>query len=145
MIDLSIKDMFFDRPAVLKAAGRARIKSLSKAGAFIRTRSKTSIRKRKGSSPPGTPPHSHTGLLRKHIYFGYDRLSESVVVGPAKIKKGQAPRALELGQRSEVTSYRKGRKIQRTVGIRKRPYMLPALQKEKANFPELWLNSIGPR
>ncbi len=145
MIDMRIKEMFFDRPAVLKAAGRARVKTLSKAGAFIRTRAKTSIRARKGSSPPGTPPHSHTHLLKRHIYFGYDRLSESVVAGPAKIKKGQAPRSLELGLRSEVSAYRRGKKVQRTVGIRKRPYMLPALQKEKPNFPELWLNSIGPR
>lgn len=32
-------------------------------------------------SAPGTPPHTHTGLLRRNIFFDLDRTSESVVIG----------------------------------------------------------------
>ncbi|MCL4743749.1 MAG: hypothetical protein KJZ54_16250, partial [Phycisphaerales bacterium] len=73
MLDLRIKQMFFDRPKVRRAVDAARRKVLSKAGAFIRQTARTSIRKRKGSSKPGNPPHSHVGLLRRFILFGYDR------------------------------------------------------------------------
>lgn len=32
-------------------------------------------------SAPGTPPHTHTGLLKRNIFFDLDKTSESVVVG----------------------------------------------------------------
>ena len=51
MITMRIKDMFFDRHVVMAAVDNAKRKVLSKAGAFIRTAAKTSIRKRKGSAP----------------------------------------------------------------------------------------------
>jgi hypothetical protein len=35
----------------------------------------------KPASPPGTPPHTHKGTLRKSIVFAYDPSSQSVVVG----------------------------------------------------------------
>lgn len=33
------------------------------------------------ASLPGTPPHTHTGVMRRDIVFAYDPTSESVVVG----------------------------------------------------------------
>lgn len=95
MITMRIKDMFFDRHVVMAAVGNAKRKVLSKAGAFIRTAAKTSIRKRKGSAPPGAPPHSHEGSLRRLILFGYDKPNDSVVVGPVGFKL-----------KSEVVRYR---------------------------------------
>ena len=56
MINMRIKDMFFDRHVVIAAVDKAKRKVLSKAGAFIRTAAKSSIRKRKGSAPPGPHP-----------------------------------------------------------------------------------------
>lgn len=35
----------------------------------------------KPPSAAGTPPHTHTGIMRRDIVFDYDRTSESVVVG----------------------------------------------------------------
>ncbi len=66
------KKMFFDRRAVIDAVGRANVKVLSHAGAFIQRRAKSSIRKRKRASRPGEPPSSHVGTLRNLIYFGFD-------------------------------------------------------------------------
>lgn len=142
MITMRIKDSFFDRHVVMAAMGNARRKVLSKAGAFIRTTAKTSIRKRKKSAPPGSPPHSHEGSLRRLILFGYDRSSDSVLVGPVGFKKGTAPSVLEHGGDTVVLSRRGGRLRSRTVKIAPRPYMAPALDKERPHLPLLWRNSI---
>mgnify|MGYP003341836428 CR=1 FL=1 len=37
--------------------------------------------KNKPPSPPGTPPHTHTGVFRRDIVYAYDPVAESVVVG----------------------------------------------------------------
>lgn len=147
MFDLRIKELFFDNARVLRAVDKAKRAVLSKAGAFIRQRAKTSIRQRKGSAPPGQPPHSHTGLLRKFIFFGYDRSSDSVVVGPVPIKRSsEVPHVLEFGGRTTVESYhpRRGRvqRVRRRVTIDARPYMGPALEKERPNLSKQWANSV---
>lgn len=140
MIDLKIKEMFFDRVAVSKQADKARFRNLSKAGAYVRQRAKTSIKRRAGVSEPGSPPFSHTDLLRRWILFGYDKGSDSVLVGPVAIRSGTAPRALEVGGASKARQ--RGQTV--PIRIKKRPYMVPALQKESKNFPGLWENSIKP-
>ncbi len=142
MIDMRIKSLFFDREKVVRAVDTAKRAVLSKAGAFIRTVARTSIRKRKGSAPPGSPPHSHVGLLRNFILFGYDRASDSVVVGPAKLNKStEAPRVLEHGGVTTVTKFARGRLRKRRVRIKARPFMGPALEKERPKLPKLWAGS----
>jgi len=137
-------EMFFDRKAVLRAADRANRKNLSKAGAFIRTTARHSIRKRKGASPPGSPPSSHTGLLKRFIFFGYDAVRKTVVVGPMRLnqKVGDAPAALEYGGTSVVVTGTRRRRRKRRVRIAARAYMGPALAKEAPKFPKLWTNSV---
>jgi len=143
MIDMRIKSLFFDRPKVRRAVDHARRRSLSKAGAFIRQRARTSIRKRKRVSRPGQPPTSHTGLLRRFIFFGYDRRTESVVVGPVGFRRSRVPNVLEIGGPTVVQSRRRGRgQKKRTVRIAARPYMRPALEKERSNLPTVWRNSV---
>ena len=142
MITMRIKDMFFDRHVVMRAMDSAKRKVLSQAGAFIRTAARTSIRKRKGSAPPGKPPHSHEGSLRRLILFGYDRANQSVVVGPVGFKNSVAPRALEHGGTTVVLSRRRGRLQTRKVRIAARPYMAPALERERPKLPLLWRNSV---
>lgn len=142
MITMRIKDVFFDRAAVTRSVDAAKRRVLSKAGAFIRTAARTSIRKRKGSAPPGKPPHSHEGSLRRLILFGYDRANESVVVGPVGFKNSVAPRALEHGGTTVVLSRQRGRLQTRKVRIAARPYMAPALERERPKLPLLWRNSV---
>lgn len=37
--------------------------------------------RRRDPSDPGTPPHTHTGMMRNNIVFAYDKSTDSVVVG----------------------------------------------------------------
>jgi hypothetical protein len=134
------KKFFFDRKLVMDKMGEATRRALSKAGAFIRTRARTSIRKRKKISKPGSPPSSHVGTLKKLLFFGYDPSAKSVVVGPAAFGKAEAPSLLEFGGQVKRAT-RRGRK---TMVYRPRPFMGPALQREveAGTIPKQWQNAI---
>lgn len=137
-------DMFFDSERVVRAANAANRRNLSKAGAFVRRTARSSIRKRKRISAPGQPPSSHTGLLKRFIFFGYDAGSKSVIIGPMRLnsKAGMAPEALEHGGRSVVVTGRRGRRKRRRIRVHARPFMGPAMEKELPKFPKLWSNSV---
>ena len=139
MITMRMKILFFDAPRVKRAVDAATRRALSRAGAFIRQRAKTSIRKRKGISRPSRPPHSHAGHLRRLIFFGYDPSAESVVIGPLPFRKGEAPNLLEFGGKIVRTDHC-GRR--RRMVYRKRPFMGPALQEELPQLPSRWRNSV---
>lgn len=89
--------VFFDEREVIDSVEKGVRDALRQAGARIRLTARRSIRKRNRVSRPGSPPSSHTGNLRKGIYFGYDRNTKSVVVGPYRNRSGNAPNALEYG------------------------------------------------
>ncbi len=129
-----VKKTFFDRKAVLDPVKKANLRSLSKAGAFVRRTAKGGIRKQKKISKVGNPPSSHTGKLKDFIFFGLDEARQSVFVGPIRLNgtDGEAPRLLE---KSGVSH--KGWRY------RKRPFMLPALEKESPKFPGFWSKSVN--
>lgn len=98
MLELrEFKKGFFDRKGIADKATAAGRKALSQFGAFVRRRAKSSIRKSKKSAPPGQPPKSHEGSLRRLIFFAYDSGRQSVVIGPVKFRRGEAPPLLEHG------------------------------------------------
>jgi hypothetical protein len=133
------KQGFFDRERVHKAVDKSTRKNLSRFGAFVRQRARTSIRRRKGTSPPGQPPHSHVGLLRRLIFFAYDRGQQSVVIGPTLLRQdSEAPGLLEHG--GEVV--RPDKRAHRKLRYRPRPFMAPAFEQEQHRLPDLWHNSI---
>lgn len=155
------KEGFFDRAKVLGAINAATRRVLSKFGAHVRTRARTSIKKRSGVSPPGGPPYSHVGLLRRLIFFSYDAESQAVVIGPVLTNSPTgAPENLEYGAKINVTNHvfwvpvagtetkrKKNRKFERVVytgpmTIRPRPFMGPALEAEQPGLPAMWANSI---
>lgn len=142
MIGLSFqaaKRGFFDRAAVQQKVDTATRKVLSRFGAFVRQRAKTSIKKRKEISRPGQPPHSHVGLLRKFILFAYDPDRKSVVIGPTLTKEdAEAPRLLEHGGDTTL----KTREGLKRAHYRPRPFMGPAFEAEKPQLPALWKNSV---
>ncbi|GIK17588.1 MAG: hypothetical protein BroJett003_25520 [Planctomycetota bacterium] len=142
MITMQIRTLFFDKPTVLRAVDKAKRAVLSKAGAFIRTTAKYSIRTKTGSAPAGRPPHSHEGSLRRLIYFGYDPASDSVVVGPVGFKRSTAPNVLEFGGKTEVSRRRRGKVVRTRVTIDQRPFMGPALEKERPQLPKRWGGSV---
>lgn len=102
---------FFDRKIVIDAIGRANAMGLSKAGAFVRQRARTSIRRRKSISEPGQPPHAHakgnTFASIKAIFFAFEPRRASVVIGPVGLgnrktifgsySAGAVPNLLEFG------------------------------------------------
>ena len=137
------KGMFFTSPAVLGAVDRATRRVLSKFGAYVRRSARSSIRKRKKVSEPGKPPSSHTGLLRKFIFFGYDRADQTVVIGPVPLRaKAEAPELLEHGGRARRKVGKRRRRV-RTMTYRPRPYMGPAFEINKPKLPAMWKDSVA--
>ena len=98
------KGLFFDRQGVAKKVDSATKRALSKFGAYVRQTAKTSIRKRKSVSKPGDPPRSHSGLLKRFIFFGYEPQKRSVVIGPTKLNRStlSGAEALEHGGQIEL-------------------------------------------
>ena len=132
---------FFDSEKVLAATTRAERRNLSRFGAYVRQTAKRSIRKRKRAAAPGSPPSSHSGALRKRIFFQFDLNRRSVIVGPERIssKLGDAPHALEEGGTSVIGS---GPGKGRSISIASRPFMRPAFEAELPNAPKLWADSV---
>jgi hypothetical protein len=143
MIGIKLSDakrLFFDRAAVTSAADRGTRKVFSKFGAFVRQTAKTSIRKRKAVSEPGQPPSSHTGLLKRNIFFVFSPETRSVVIGPILLnQRTDAPRLLEHGD--TVVRRRRNRRVRMTYEAR--PFMGPAFEREQQQLPALWKNSVG--
>lgn len=147
-----VKTLFFDAPKVIGAMDKVTACVFSKFGAYVRQTARQSIHNRKKPSAPGQPPNSHTGLLKRFIYFAYDPRARSVVIGPVRIHGRRAaqgievPDVLEHGGRGAVTTtrYRRHQKIRTTryIQIKARPYMQPAFEKEQPNLPNLWKNSL---
>lgn len=135
------KSMFFDRRPIISAKDRATRRVLSRFGAYVRTRARSSIRKRKRASAPGQPPSSHTGLLKK-IYFGYDPGPQSVVIGPIKLNAKSSGVAPELLEEGGTTRKDYGKDKGKMIRIQPRPFMGPAFEAEKPQLPKLWQNSI---
>lgn len=82
---------FFDRREVMASMTKARRRVLSKAGAWVRTAARSSLRRRKKPSSPGSPPSVHADTSAratlKKIYFAYDPINDSVVIGPEKLNQ----------------------------------------------------------
>lgn len=82
---------FLDRAEVQRRLGVARVRALSRQGAFLRRRARTDVlRRRKKVSGPAMPPSVHSrsqvATLRNILFF-YDARSETVVVGPVKLNQ----------------------------------------------------------
>ncbi|MGA3067680.1 MAG: hypothetical protein ABSF29_12625 [Tepidisphaeraceae bacterium] len=143
-------DLFFDRPRLLELMSKGSRDAQSRAGAFIMTRMRSSIRSAKSSAKPGKPPHSHTGDLKNKIFFAFSDEAgrNSVVIGPLVYKKGEAPGLLEFGgdvkrnflgfstdQQRRSLKERSG-----TFHYRGNPFAKPALDAEidAGTIPEAW-------
>jgi hypothetical protein len=141
MIRMKPGILFFDSKAVARKVDTATRRVLSRFGAFVRRTARSSIRKRKRTSQPGSPPSSHTGLLKKFIFFGYEPARKSVVIGPVRLSqngRGEAPHLLEYGGTGTVE--RKGKR--RRAKVRARPFMGPAFEKEEPKLAAMWRDSI---
>lgn len=138
------KGLFFDRPAVTRAADAGTRRALSKFGAFVRRRARSSIRQRKGVAPAGQPPSSHLDLLKRWILFAYEPNRRSVVIGPARLnaKVGNAPEALEYGGPSHALLRRQRRRVLVTTQVGEHPYMRPAYAAELPKAAGLFRDEV---
>jgi hypothetical protein len=130
-----VSKMFFDRVKVQRHLDTRTRKVFARFGAYVRQTAKASIKRRKGTSMPGRPPHSHVGTLKRHIYFSYDPKSRSVVIGPVIFpgKTGKALPALEYGGKSV-------RNDGQRINVKARPFMGPAFREELKQLPSIWAN-----
>jgi hypothetical protein len=121
-VSMKIVDAFFDRPAVLNRMDRATARSLAKAGAFVRRRAISRLRRRKRYSRPGESPSIHSTdrvANLRNILFGFDG-RYTVVVGPVglnqkqyvagRITAGTVPATLEFGGQVGIREKLVGRK-----------------------------------
>lgn len=150
-----VKNAFFRQKTIDDMISKKRYRALSKMGAFVRRSAKTSLRYRKKPSPPGAPPSVHRSNmfkrrktdkqgnskdvmqspLRELLFFAYDQQAKSVVVGPVPLgAKAIVPGVLERG--GSVVSRTQGRP--RRVTIAPRPYMKPAVNRERHKFKALF-------
>lgn len=162
-----VKGLFFNASDLEKAADKMKYKFLSKAGAFVMTSARRSIRKTKKPSTAGQPPKGHgEQLLKKNIFFGLDKANDDCLAGPVQLNqvshdkdgqpvKGTVPSVLEYGGSiwiKEVFRWGKWRRVDgrrrkdtynglpmrlRQVTVEARPFMGPALAENKPKFAGL--------
>jgi len=135
-----LKGMFFTSPAIIRAVDRATYRALLRFGQYVRKVARHSIKRVPGPSTPGEPPHGHTGLLKGHIYYGFDPAHRSVVIGPARLKKSAyglvtVPELMEEG--GTVRGRDRG-----MHSYEERPYMGPAFEAGQERLDEFWRDSI---
>lgn len=84
MISASVAKIVDESRAVLARLGQNERKALLALGKYAQKAAKHSLRTKAGPAPAGAPPHSHTGTLRRHIYY---RLTPapSVIIGPLRL------------------------------------------------------------
>lgn len=142
-VELTIKDAFFDRQKVLDSERRDNLRRLSKAGAFLRTRARSKLRRRKKPAKPGQAPSVYSRDPRatlKFILFGLGEDDNSVLIGPvvlsgARLKSSSAetvPELMERGGTSEVDGQR--------ARYAKHAFMGPTLDEEAkaGTLGEFW-------
>ena len=128
MIDIRIGDIEFEDEKILEAFEKAKARGARKVGFQTRQTAMDSIVDGVQSSVPGTPPHNHTGVLKRFIRYDYDNSSSSVVVGPVLLSrrsKDAAAATEKGGQALDV----KGK----TVRVAARPFMSPAFANVLSN------------
>lgn len=129
VLKAGVKQFFFDRDEVLRRLTKAERQMMVRFGGTVRKRAKGSIRSRKGASPPGKPPHNHTGLLRNKIFFAYEPSRHAVIIGPERLDELTPDNrdALEMLEIGGTTTRTRGKR-RRRVTYKARPFMRPAFE-----------------
>ena len=149
VVTYQMKSLFFDRPAVESAISRGERKALSKIGAYLRTRARTSILRRvayKGkkasvkrvrggkaakvqeSARPGEPPRIRSRdkvKTLRNILFAFQPESHSVITGPValntRLTGGSGPGLLERGGTVNVAQWKPAASNVWSMGDVRRP------------------------
>lgn len=146
---------FFDRVAIIERLDKIELRALREAGKLIRILALRSMpkaqdaRNKRGRTvrqhaAPGQPPLSHSGRLKRFLFYSYDATSRSVVVGPAQLGDSRVPGILEYGGTTTVKCRgfrRTGKTLQRSVAPH--PYMGPALRQAQPRIATFWSKAVA--
>ena len=119
----------FDADGLAARIARAGRDFLRRAGAYVRRVAQRKVATSPRASPPGSPPHSRRGLLRRAVLFGSDG-DKRVLVGPGFTFVGTSASAHEFGGK-----YRRER-------YPKRPLMGPALRESAPHLAKMWQDAV---
>ena len=120
----------FDIAKLLRKKHGGAIRTWSRAAASVRKTAMRSIRRRKGPSSPGSPPHTKTRRLPRSILYDVNKQQEYAIIGPAHHLIGLAGAAHEFGGRF------------RGAQFPVRSFMRPALNLTLPRLPSMWTGSI---
>jgi len=137
MIGMRMKGLSFNAAAVMQPAQRAARRVFPQQGAYVRGIAKRSIRRRanrRKSSPPGRPPYTHTGAIKRAVLFAAG--ADDVLIGPSASVIGRIGHTHEFGGIEPAQK----RKPQRRYPPR--PFMGPALAVAWPRLPGFWRDSI---
>lgn len=140
-VSFDVAKVQFNAKPVLSAKDRGTREALKKAGSFVRSDARRSMRERAKPAPPGKPPRVVKGQLKQFLFFVVDR-AESVTIGPIKLRQGGAPAILEYGGAKTVRRRVRGRRESVRVNYEPHPYMNPALEKNAPKVPDLFKNAF---
>lgn len=93
-------------------------------------------------SKPGQPPLSKLGFLKELMAFAWDPITERVVIGPIKFRKGNTPEVLEKGGEQIIQTGKGVNRHTETISILPRPYMGPALSKAQGKLQQIFRKSL---
>jgi hypothetical protein len=116
--------------AVKTAVDQAAFRNLGHGAAALRLIARRSIRRARGPSARGTPPHTQTRRLPTSILYDVQRNPASAIVGPVASIVGPAGSEQEHGWKRGQASYPA------------RPFMEPALEKAAPRLPPQWAASV---
>jgi hypothetical protein len=194
LLQINVKSLFDERP-VLRAVEREKRSRLGRMGGYVRKVARGSIKRvgkarlRKGetldvgegasrrhqnilreveqapASAPGQPPYTHTGHLKRDIFYKVDLARDSVPVGAQRfawlnelLEHGGTARRqvwLHLPTRRTYLFHRgpRGRrqrskfwKFLRTIVVRyaPRPFMRRALDRSQDRLAKFWEGAVRP-
>ena len=120
----------FEEKTLLAKVAKASVDILKRMGAYVRTVARRKVKSSDKPSPPGSPPHSKTGALKKGILFGLDKRNSSVLIGPSDRFVGASASAHEFGGKYKKERYPK------------RPLMGPSLKESIPQLTKLWQDAV---
>jgi len=120
----------FDAGGLVARVAKASVDVLRRMGAYVRKVAQSKVRTSPDAAPPGSPPHSRRGLLRKAILFGVEKDGPTVFVGPSFRLVGTSASAHEFGG-----SYKKER-------YPARPLMGPSLEESIPRLAAMWRDAV---
>lgn len=168
-LSMRVKDLFFDRAAVQQAVSRARVKVLSKMGAFVRTRARSLIKPARRRRVSELTP-IELAAYKRAVAIAKKQGRRPPKLGRASSKPGEPPRSqtgllrqfiwfaydpfsdstvvgpVKLNRPSGAPETLEHGGYARVHGrqtyIAPRPYMRPALEAEEDKFAQMWRDSI---